>query len=123
VCRTYTTFIVITPAVATRVNKMMNYFTINPYTATPHPQQVFVVETIKQLAALPMEITFNVDGTQPKKRGRKRNEPVADAVVVMDQAVTKQRPSPMLDNSGSFEQLSPNSTSDEYKDERATKRR
>lgn len=104
---------------------MMNYFTINPYTASPHPQQVFVVENIKPLTAPPMEtlITFNADGTQPKKRaGRKRKEPeVVPTNFVVDQMTLNQPP--MLDNSGSFEQLSPNSSSTSDDDERAAKRR
>jgi hypothetical protein len=103
---------------------MMNYFTINPYTATPHPQQVFVVENIKPLAPPPMEILFNTDGTQPKKRaGRKRKEPTPDTSYVVDQTMFQQQQSSMLDNSCSNEQASPNSASTSDDDERATKRR
>ena len=102
---------------------MMNYFTINPYTATPHPQQVFVVENIKPLAPPPMEILFNTDGTQPKKRaGRKRKEPTPDTSYVVDQTMFHQQSS-ILDNSSSNEQASPNSASTSDDDERATKRR
>lgn len=105
---------------------MMNYFTINPYTATPHPQQVFVVESIKPLAPPPMEIiSFNTDGTQPKKRaGRKRKEPTPDMSFAVDQTVFQQlQQAPMLDNSRSMEEESPNSNSSSEDDERATKRR
>jgi hypothetical protein len=103
---------------------MMNYFTINPYTATPHPQQVFVVENIKPLAPPPMEILFNTDGTQPKKRaGRKRKEPTPDTSYVVDQTMFQQQQASMLDNSSSNEQASPNSASTSDDDERATKRR
>ncbi len=103
----------------------MNYFTINPYTASPHPQQVFVVENIKPLTTPPMEtlITFNADGTQPKKRaGRKRKEPLPNTFVDQMALNLVQQP-PMLDNSGSFEQLSPSSASTSDEDERAAKRR